>query len=218
MVNKVEQGIAKPVLIAVLNSDGLTYLPIDAANPLPVQLFSALELALNTDNATGALITMEYEHHEVHAGSHFTYASAVDIGNAATVSFVLVTPNNTKWSHFGFEINGQAEYDLQIFEGATPDNLGIAVANPAVINNDRNSTQVNELVINGSPTLGGGSKGTLIFRTHAGSGKTTGGQAGTGQELILKQNTTYWVDLKNSTTSDNFIAWLVSWYEHTNKN
>lgn len=170
------------------------------------------------DSTTGALTIIDYPHHEVHGGSHFVYSNAQDLTNGQTLSFTLVTSNTTKWAHFGFEVNGESEYDIQIFEGATGlGNVGTPVTNPAVINNNRNSATVNTLVINGTPTLGGGSKGTLIKRVHAGSGKANGGVAGTDQELILKQNTTYWVDLTNATTSNNFISWVVSWYEHTNR-
>lgn len=170
------------------------------------------------DEATGALTTIDYAHHEVHEGSHFSYTNAQDLTNAQTISFTLVTPNTARWSHFGFEVNGEAEYDIQIFEGATSlGNVGTPVTNPAVINDNRNSPTTNTLVINATPTLGGGSKGTLIKRLHAGSGKQDGGVAGTGHELILKQNTIYWVDVTNATTSNNFISWEVGWYEHTDK-
>lgn len=212
-------GTHAEVLAAVMSSDDST---VDAnlqvgnsdvsdSNPVPTTITSP------ADSATGALEIIDYVHHEVHSGNHFSYTNAQDLTNAQTISFTLVTPNTTRWSHFGFEVNGEAEYDIQIFEGATSlGNVGTPVTNPAVINDDRNSSTANTLVINGTPTLGGGSKGTLIKRFHAGSGKQDGGIAGTGQEIILKQNTTYWVDVTNATTSNNFLSWEVSWYEHTN--
>lgn len=168
------------------------------------------------DPLSGALIEIDFAHHELHEGDHFSYTNAEDIGNSATVSFTLTTPNTTKWSHLGFNVSAEAEFDLQIFEGATGlTSSGTVVSNPAVINDNRNSTNANTMIIRSGPTLGGGSKGTLIKRFHGGSGKLTGGTAGTGEELILKQNTIYWIDLLNSTTSNNFIGWIVEWYEHT---
>jgi hypothetical protein len=170
---------------------------------------------ISLDNATGALPTMFYGHHELHEGNYFSYTSALDLTNAQTISYLLTTPNTTKWSHFGFELNGQAEFDVKIYEGATPDVVGSAVSNPAVINNNRNSDTVNTLTIT-SPTLGAGARGTLIMNIHAGSGKAGTGSAGSGEEKILKQNTKYWIDLKNETTSNNYISWVIGWYEHTN--
>ena len=174
-------------------------------------------IGINNDSTTGAMSTVDYAHHEVHSGSYFEYVNAQELTNAQTVSFVVVTPNTTKWAHFGFEIEGEAEFDLQMFEGATPSAVGTVVSAPAVINANRNVSDVHTTLIYHTPTLGGGSKGTLIRRFHSGSGKAAGGKAGTPNEIILKQNTKYWFDLTNATSSDNWISWYIAWYEHTNK-
>jgi hypothetical protein len=168
-----------------------------------------------TDDLGRALIAVDFAHHEVHEGEHFSYTNAQDLGNGATISFTLTTPNSAIWSHLGLEINGEAEYEVQLFEGATGlTSSGTIVTNPAVINSNRNSANTNTLIVRGTPTLGAGSKGTLIRNFHAGSGKSSGGIAGTGQENILKQNTIYWLDLINFTTSNNYLSWIIEWYEH----
>ena len=169
------------------------------------------------DPTTNALTTIDYGHHEIHSGSHFCYSNAVDMTNAQVLSFLVVTPNTTKWAHFGFNLDGQAEYGLDVYIDATPDTVGAEVSAPGIINNNNNSSTVPTVKIYESPTQGGGSKGTLISRHHAGSGKSNGGVAGSGNERILKQNTKYWVDLTNHTTSNNFIGWNVEWYEHIDK-
>jgi len=169
------------------------------------------------DSITHAQNTIDYAHHEIHAGSSYEYANALDFTNAETKSFLLVTPDTTKWIHFIFEVAGEAEFNVNFYEAATPDADGAAVTAPAVINKNRNSNNTPGLVFTSAPTLGGGSKGTLIRVHHSGSGKQTGGQVRGTAELILKQDTKYWVDITNSTTSNNFISWMVGWYEHTSK-
>lgn len=192
-------------------NNALRYTDEDGVHQMNVVLADA------TDAVTNAVTTVSYEHHEVHSGSHFSYNNAQDLTNGQTVSFLVVTPDTTKWSHFGFLLDGEAEFDLQMFEDATPDADGSAVSSPAVINSNRNSATTPTLTITSGPTVGGGSKGTLIKRWHSGNGKQAGGSAGTGSEVVLKQNTKYWFDLTNSTTSNNFLSWDVEWYEHTDK-
>ena len=168
------------------------------------------------DGVTTAIKFIDYIHHEIHDGSFFEYINAQDLTNGQTISFVVVTSDTTKWAHFGFTVEAELEFDLQMFEGATPANNGTLVSNPAVVNANRNISDVHTTLIYGGPTLGGGSKGTLIRRFHGGSGKKVGGVAGTSEEIVLKQNTKYWFDLTNISTSNNFISWVVGWYEHTN--
>jgi hypothetical protein len=170
---------------------------------------------INTDDLSRALVSVDFVHHEVHEGEHFSYTNAQDLGNGATVSFTLTTPNSTRLSHFGLEFNGESEYDVQLFEGATGlTSSGTVVTNPAVINDNRNSANVNTMVVRSGPTLGGGAKGALIKRFHVGSGRAVGGPSGTGQEIVLKVNTIYWIDILNETALNNFISWIISWYEH----
>ena len=173
-------------------------------------------LSSAVDGTTTALKMIDYAHHEAHAGSHFTYISTQELTNAQVVSFVVVTPNTTKWAHFGFLLTGAAEFSLDVYEAATPAANGTLVSAPAVINNNRNSGTVHTTHIYHTPTLGGGSKGTIIKKWHGGAGRKVGGQAGTAQEIILKQNTKYWFDITNMTANNNFVDWIVEWYEHTN--
>jgi len=165
------------------------------------------------DDVSGANVFVDFAHHELHEGDHFSYISAQDLTNAQVVSFLITTPNTTKWGHFSFDVSAEGEFDLKMYEGATPDADGSAVSAPAVINRNRNSVTAATLTIT-SPTLGAGSRGTLIAVYHSG-GRQIGGTSGTGSEIILKQNTKYWFDLTNATALNNYVSWVVDWYEHT---
>ena len=187
---------------------------LDINNDSLLSMLSVFQAAV--DGTTTALKTINYAHHEVHEGDHFDYISTQDLTNGQVISFVVVTPNTTKWAHFGFLLSAESEFSLDVYEGATPTANGTVVSAPAVINSNRNSTNVHTTRIYHTPTLGGGSKGTLIKKWHGGSGKQVGGTAGTQAELILKQNTKYWFDITNMTANNNFVDWIVEWYEHTN--
>ena len=168
------------------------------------------------DSATLALLSIDYDHHEIHSGDSYEYTNALDFTSGETKPFLFTIPNTAKWIHFFFDIVGELEYNIDFYEGATPDTVGSPVSAPAIINKDRNSSNTPGMTIT-IPTLGGGSKGTLIRRHHAGSGKKAGGDLRGVNEVILKRNTQYWTDIKNETNSNNFISWTLTWYEHTNR-
>ena len=169
------------------------------------------------DPSTHSIQVIDYAHHEIHGGSHFSYTNAIEFSNGQVVSFVVVTPDTLKYAHFGFTVEGKGEFSVDTYESASPASNGSLVSNPAVINDNRNISDVHTTLIYSSPTLGAGSKGTLIKKSHVGVGKSSGGEAGTTHEIILKRNTKYWFDLTNQTTSANWISWIVAWYEHTDK-
>lgn len=173
--------------------------------------------ATGVDSTTQVNTFIEYAHHEVHAGSSFEHTDAEDFTTGETKSFLLITPDTKKWAHFYFDAVGELEYNIDFYEDATPDNDGGLVQDPPVINRNRNqSANTCTMCIYSNPTVGGGSKGSLIRQHHAGSGKKSGGDSRSAGEIILKQNTKYWVDITNSTTSNNYIGWSVIWYEHEN--
>ena len=170
------------------------------------------------DATTNAITTITYEHHELHAGSHFTFSIDSTVGDADTLGLLIITPNTTKWAHMVFSVQGALDTRFEIFETntATPGST-----RPAY-NNDRNSATVNTTLVKNVAVVGG-ADGTKIFRSHFGvdSGlganrKTGGGSDRAGQEWILKQNTQYMIAII-SATAGNVVSLALNWYEHTNK-
>ncbi len=170
------------------------------------------------DVTTNAQISITYEHHEVHAGSHYTFnAHDADADVNDTVGVILVTPNTTKWAHMVVNISGALQTEVSIFETTTR-GTGAVLAD---YNNNRNVSDTSSVII--YAIANGGANGTLIFQDHfgidAGIGinNTSGGGASRGaREWILKQNTSYMITAA-SLTADNVISMVLSWYEHTNK-
>ena len=50
-----------------------------------------------------------------------------------------------------------------------------------------------------------------------GAGKLVGGTSRNDNELILKQNTLYLLEITNNVVGNNVITQLFDWYEHTTK-
>lgn len=164
------------------------------------------------DKATYALNVIPYEHHEIHAGSHFNYCDyALNQANGATIEILLTTPDTTKWTHFTFEFFASEGATLDLYEGPTGIVGGTSIT-PR--NNNRNSDTVSTVTMIKDPTSIA-ADGTKAAGFLAGGGRTAGFSS-REKENILKQNTTYLARITSLAVS-NDIAWCSEWYEHTDK-
>ena len=173
---------------------------------------------LRLDKATNSIQTVDYEHHEIHAGSHFIVADVVDLAINEVYDLQLTTPNTTKWSHLTFEVDAESETAWYIYEGATISTAGTGIT---PINNNRNSATTSgntlagilntSLVNANADTAVAGA--TLLERGIIGTGKGSGGSDARNRELILKQNTIYC--FRAVANAAGYIDFVMSWYEHT---
>jgi len=171
------------------------------------------------DASTETLQTITYEHHEIHAGSHFMICGFETLALNAQANFVIITPNTTKWAHMTFAVEGTSQTEMYIYEGATvTGGTGTAVT---AYNNNRNSATTSTMTILKNPTTT--ADGTLIYSQSKGLAGTTPSKAsqegivGRDREIILKQNTAYIFRII-SKDDDNIVAYCGDYYEHTNKN
>lgn len=175
---------------------------------------------IKADNSTQALMTIDYAHHEIHAGSHFKAGyQDVSMATGDTISLVVVTPNSTKYAHWTLTAQSTGEVNIQVFEGATPSDSGTAVT---VWNRNRNSSTANTTLVGHTPTIGhpiATTRGTKMVEKWIGSTgfkEAIGGEQRGDSEFILKANTKYLIlciavsnGIKGSIGCD--------WYEHTDK-
>jgi len=183
----------------------------DARQQIPV---TPQHIKISRDSTTGATTTIDYAHHELHASSSFTADYTVELANGATIDILVITPNTTKWAHMEYILMVELETEMKIYEGPTTTNDGTGLTE---FNRDRNSSTAATTVVSHTPTIAGGSEGTLIRTKHIGAGKTAGGESRDLSEFILKQNTKYLYRITNATSSVNWITFILSWYEHTNR-
>jgi len=169
------------------------------------------------DSATGAVEVIDYAHHEVHSGSHFSFSAYNDnLDTAGEWDFIVTTPDTTKWAHMIGSITGALQTLFEIYEDTTH----TTDAAQSVFNNNRNSATSAGVTIHTSND--DASDGTRIFVTSfgvdtgGGANKVTGGGSTRGDsEFILKQNTKY-LFRTTSNSDDNNVNLILSWYEHTN--
>ena len=170
---------------------------------------------VRVDASTHSLQTISYEHHELHAGSHYEVRINKDIPNAGTYNLAFTTPDTTKWIHMIFGLSVELEADVMLYEDITSFTGGSAVT---PINNNRNSVNTSGIVdmeFDTTPTLG---TPTTLAHMVLGSGRAVGGEARGGAEFILKQDTTYLLAIINQATgAANETNIFLNWYEHTAK-
>jgi len=174
------------------------------------------------DASTHAIEFIDYAHHEVHSGKHFTYSFAgTGVNVSGTVDRILTTADTATWAHIIVNAYGALHSKLQIYEDTT----FTATTAEVAVNNNRNKLNAAGLAINLS---GGGSGGTpttgnLLIEvewgvdTGVGTNRVaSGGDQRADQEWVLKQGTVYLIRLESETAANNLSANL-SWYEHADK-
>jgi hypothetical protein len=169
---------------------------------------------LRVDRTTRALMTIDYAHYEVHAGSHFMYTDHTELGSGATQNYLITVPDSAKCPHMIFDLDGYGVTQWQFFEGT--DRVGITTQN--VGNNNRNSATTAGVTIHKGVT-GGTEDGGLahIYKGGAsGAQARTATQSGNAEELILKRNTKY-ILRTTSLSLGNLTNIRLEWYEHTDR-
>ena len=176
---------------------------------------------LRLDRATNSIQTIEYEHHEIHAGSHFFVVGVQDLSINNVLDFTWQMPNTTKWIHWNWKIDTKSETAWYIYENVIATNPLANAITP--LNSDRNSLtasvttmkfelQANLAAANNDTNV---TAATLIESGISGAGKNAG-DAVRSNELILKRNTLYC--MRSIATAAGHINFNMQWYEHVSIN
>lgn len=172
------------------------------------------------DASTNSLQVVDYEHHEVHAGSHYFIDDVSDLSINNVFDMQFTTPNTTKWSHFTFSLNSESETDWYIYEGGTINTPGTAYT---PYNNNRNSANTSGMTVATvlSTNLTNANAATNVSSAlrlrHGitGAGRGNSGTNERGKEVVLKQNTTY--VFRAIASAAGYVNFDLNWYEHTDK-
>lgn len=183
-------------------------------------LISNTVLTKAVDGTTTAFRQVTYEHHEIHAGSHYFLSSYADLSINNVFGVQFQTPDTTKWIHFTFGLECESETNWLIYETVTFTATG-SVITP--YNNNRNSANTSGTIIYSASNTSLGNANaqtnitgsTLLMQGIIGAGKTkTGGASSRDKELVLKQNTKYLY--RAIAAAAGYTNFNMEWYEHTN--
>jgi len=212
--------IVKPVTVAEVTAP-ITVAEITAQLNALIKGIDYVAGQSGVDASTETLQTIEYEHHEIHAGSHYFVSGYVDLSINHVLQFTWQMPNTAKWIHWRWKIATKSETLWQVYEGGTISN---ALANAVTpLNSNRNSSNTSGTVMRyeDHANLAGANtdvdvSGALLLKSGiSGSGKDNG-EASREYELIMKQNTLY--VMRATATAAGYISFDMEWYEHTDKN
>lgn len=174
------------------------------------------------DASTHSLQVVDYEHHEIHSGSHYFVNAYANLSINHVLQFTLQTPNTTKWLHWVWEITTEAETLWSVYEGVT---VNSALANTITpYNNNRNSANTSGATLKYEDHANLAAANTdidvsgaiLLESGISGAGKSNSGNIKRSSEIILEQNQIY--ALRAIATSAGYIDFNMQWYEHTDYN
>ena len=202
-----------PVQIYGKLPDGTIYpIQIDSNNNFGFVLNDSDGIPAGVDDSTETLQVIDYEHHEIHSGSHFFICDYEEsLASSDTIEFVITTPDTTKWAHMSLDFASTLGAKLDVYEGSS-NVVGGTTATP--INNNRNSDTISVLTIVRDPASI--TDGTKIAGYLAGANRVSG-NVDRNREIMLKQNTIYLFRF-TSLANSNSISFCGEWYEHQNKN
>lgn len=176
---------------------------------------------IRIDKSTRSIQTIEYEHHEIHAESHYFVKGFLDIPGADDVlDMTWLMPDTSKWTHWTWEIFTEKALAWYVYEDATATN---GLANTMTIfNSNRNSDNTSGTVLkyeiqadldaaNADTALG---EATLLKSGKLGDNRS-GGEAKRTSETVLKQGSLY--VLRAVASAAGYINFEMQWYEHTDK-
>jgi hypothetical protein len=165
-----------------------------------------------TDILSGAVATIEYEHHQIHEGDHYYISGFETEATGANVTFGILSPDSPIQCHVTIDVFGTSQTELYLYEGS----VYVGGTGVTPVNNNRNSTTTSTLVVVKDPIMT--SYGTLIYKQTSGLAGTTPAKSDLNslhdrnREIILKRNTAYTVVIV-SRDDDNIISYIWEWYE-----
>lgn len=168
------------------------------------------------DIKSGANVTIEFDHHEIHHGHSFKLDD-VQLVETTTKYWMVTTPNSKKYAHMIFDVLCTGEVSVIITEGA--DRTGTTALTP--INRNRVGTPVAATVIVHRDKTGAGSTNGEVTLRNVRYGKTDkfSGQISEqrGQkEYVLKPNTKYIIAVETF-GAGVYVSLHLDWYEHEDK-
>ena len=174
----------------------------------------------SVDDSTESLQIIDYEHHEIHSGSHYFVDGYQDLSINQVMDFTWQMPDTLKWIHWTWNLAVESETLYQIYELAVATNPLANTVTP--FNNNRNSTntsgtimkfevQTNLAAANADTSV---ATATLLASGIIGAGKN-GGFNSRSRELVMKQGALYL--LRSTANAAGYQNFVMDWYEHTDK-
>ena len=180
------------------------------------------------DQITNVLMSIDYQHHEIHAGSTFRVQHNDTIGNGGELVIAFFVPDQAKQPHIVWEFVHEGSMTMTVYEGVTfnasagtdraPKNSNRNSSNTSVVQGKATGSLVSDYVTVGDDGDSIYSGGSVISLKKDYATRNTAGGGERKNEIVLKTNTNYAFVLSNNETSAQGGQIRLEWYEHTPKN
>ena len=163
------------------------------------------------DPLTNSLATIDYAHHEIHQGAHFTirrFVSLTGSGGATPQDDTYVIVGANKTLHMIVDASCETEMRFNLYEATTVSANG---TNQTAYDNNRVTANTTDAVWYRNPTVT--TVGTLLDTIYVGAGKNTGAQVSTRNEWILKKSTNYMFRVINLSATGGDFSIRLMYYE-----
>lgn len=163
------------------------------------------------DNKEAAQIIVDSPHHQTHAGNRFVVKDFVSMagGAGSYVDFYFEFHIGPKEAHVTWEIAGNQEYEIELFENPTVSNSGF----PLIIQNkDQNSLNTPVTGIWVGPTVV--TTGTeTIWSAKFGSGNKVGGLSRNSDEYLAQKGEQFILRITKVGATVGWLDLMYDWYE-----
>ena len=162
------------------------------------------------DDLTGAMLSIDTAHHEVHEGHSFvasTYNSAV----VNSASLILLITTTSKPPHMVFRCAAGGDATVTFYEGVTTITDGTVVA---VVNLSRMSTEVSSVTAHHTPNTSGlgTTLDTQFLAGGTGPSQSSGSEVRRNTEWILRTNTKYQITVTNISGNNQPVSINIEFY------
>lgn len=182
----------------------------DARQQIPV---SAQHIRLPRDGVSGALMTIDYAHHEIHEGNHYFAIYSALANNTDLIEVRILTPDTSTRAHMRIAVEVAIAATVAMWIDTTKTHAAGNAITP--MNRDHNSANASTLTICHTPA--GAEAAAAVLTEYVGSSVTggrvaVGGEATNSAEFILEQNTAYLIR-STSRADGNAMSIILDWYE-----
>jgi len=172
--------------------------------------------ALSIDASTHGINTVDYAHHEVHAGRGYRAGFAFNLANGNTASFACTTPAvGGREMHLTIELHMTSNGTFTWYEDCTSYSGGTVIT---PMQHNRNSSNTSDLTdvqrgaTGSSPITRTG--GTGILSVDFAVARDVNPSRKNGNEFIVKSGSKNVMEYVNGVNA-NFVQLILEWYEHT---
>lgn len=182
---------------------------------------STVARPIRVDSSTHTMQTIEYEHHEIHSGSHYFVDGVVDLAVNHVLDFTWQMEASTKWVHWTWELKAESQTIYQVYETVTANNPLANTVTPRNSNRNVADGSVTIMKFEDQATLAAANvdtdvtAATLIQEGIIGAGKDAGVEV-RSHEIVMKQGALYC--LRATASTAGYVNFTMQWYEHTDKN